>query len=160
MKTTKINNIGKLSMVNDYWSLALGLLLLVMLPAQAAAVTYGKVQKDQVQSTMYNVHSSTSFGIATAPSVGFQSTSAYSGQWNQDAQQSMLNEDGSVNSGVYMGAPRRDPISPGGGTNGPGTPGSPTNNQQPLGDALLPLLLLACAFVIYKVLRRRRIIES
>ena len=152
MKTTKINNIDILSMVNNYWSLAIGVLMLVMLPAQSVAVTYGKVQKDQVQSTMYNVQ-------GTMPQVGFQSTSAYSGQWNQDAQQSLLNTDGSVNTEAYMGGPRRVGGSPssGGGT---GTPGGDLNNQQPLGDALLPLLLLACAFVIYKVLRRRRIIES
>lgn len=133
-------------------------LVVLISTVQAWAVEY-KANYRGTQSAEYRSQSLES-QRNSAPSVVFQSTSAYSGQWNQDAQQSMLNEDGSVNSGVYMGAPRRDPISPGGGTNGPGTPGSPTNNQQPLGDALLPLLLLACAFAIYKVSRRRRIIET
>ena len=93
---------------------------------------------------------------AVAPAATFRSTSAFSSpEW---AEQPMLNSDGTVNEGAYMSGPRRlgEGPSPGSGTQ-PGTPGNPEDeNQQPLGDAALPLMLLACAYAIYKVSRRRK----
>lgn len=102
--------------------------------------------------------SSSSMGAGAAygnalPSASFQSTSAYaSDDWSQSTTP-MLNADGSVSAGAYMGtgqnnAPRRAPGTPGGDLN--------QNDQQtgvPIGDALLPLL--ACA-LLYIFARRRK----
>ena len=126
------------------------ILMMLLLPvlfgaAQARAVTYSK---DQVQSTMYHVQ-------GTMPQVGFQSTSAYSGQRNEQATP-LVKEDGSVNHEAYMSGsigPRRT------GEN-PGTPGDDDEEdgeQQPLGDMLLPLALLAMVYSLVSRTRRRRI---
>ena len=95
------------------------------------------------------------FGTAQA---GFQSTSAYSGQWSEQATP-LLNGDGSVNHEAYMSGsigPRKNT------TGNPGTPSDKDEEeeeQQPLGDALLPLMLIACAYLIVCVTRRRTTIE-
>ena len=133
--------------MNDMLRKTVAILMLLLLPvlfgtAQVGAVTYGNVQKDPVQSTMYNVQ-------GTMPQVGFQSTSAYSGQWSEQATP-LLNEDGSVNHEAYMSGsigPRRN------SSNNPGTPDEP-GEQQPLGDALLPLMLLACAYLMIRATRK------
>ena len=91
-----------------------------------------------------------------APAATFRSTSAFSSpEW---AEQPMLNSDGSVNEGAYMsgrnnapGGPRRDPSAP-----NPGVDEENDEGNVPLGDAALPLMLLACAYAIYKVSRRRK----
>lgn len=133
-------------------------LLAIAAVVHAKAVSY--------QTTHRSGYSQPAYGVAvtaTAPSATFQSTSAYSSQWTVQ-ENSMLNNDGSVNTEAYMGvasnAPRK---APGGGSgpggNGPGTPGGdldPTT-QQPLGDVVLPLLLMALAYALHSlVLRRRR----
>lgn len=119
------------------------------------AVSYQNPYKGQ----SYFDQSTMSQPIATAPAVIFQSTSAYSGQWNQDTQQSMLNADGTVNEGMYLGGPRRvgGAPTPGGGT-GPGTPtpNPDPENQQPLDDGLLVLLALA---MLYAGARRIRAVK-
>ena len=140
--------------MNDMLQNTVAILMLLLLPvlfgtAQVEAVTYGNVQKDPVQSTMYNVQ-------GTMPQVGFQSTSAYSGQWSEQATP-LLNGDGSVNHEAYMSGsigPRRS--GSGSGYN-PGTPDDDEENdgeQQPLGDALLPLMLLACAYLMIRATRK------
>lgn len=142
-----------------YRLIAIG--LLAVLPAlmgawQAQAVTY----KNSYNGGISHQPSSINYQ-APAAITSFQSTSAYSGQWN--GQTSMLNADGSVNSEAYMGQSNGPLKAPGGGSgpggNGPGTPGGdldPTT-QQPLGDAVLPLLLMALAYALHSlVLRRRR----
>ena len=94
MKTTGIK-------VNGYRLAMIGLVLGLAMTMQA--VDYKNVYKHSVVSHQYSDN-----GIeAATPSTGFRSTSAYSGQWNQDAQQSLLNTDGSVNTEAYMGGPRR-----------------------------------------------------
>ncbi len=113
---------------------------------QATAVNYQNSYRG-VYKQEYQVRSVS----ATAPTATFQSTSAYSSQWNQDEQQSMLNADGTVNNDAYMSALPSNSIRR--------APGSPTgeldpNAQQPLGDALLPLMLLACAYLIVRATRR------
>ena len=140
MKTTKIY-IGHLSLV-------IGIMLIGAM--QAAAVEY---------KSTYGGYSQPAYGVAvtaTAPSATFQSTSAYSEQWANREESPMLNADGSVNTRAYGAGIRK---APGGGEgpggNGPGTPGGnldPTT-QQPIGDALLPFLIMALA---YFVIRRRR----
>jgi hypothetical protein len=88
------------------------------------------------------------------PQVGFQSTSAYPGQRNEQATP-LVKEDGSVNHEAYISGsigPRR--------TEGnPGTPGDDEEDgeQQPLGDMLLPLALLAMVYSLVPRTRRRRI---
>lgn len=87
----------------------------------------------------------------------FRSTSAMPGSGSAYSATPMLNEDGTATYGREDAAPgiRRmrmeDPANP-------GTPSSnPTDAQeQPLGDALLPLFLLVLAYVGYKVLARRK----
>ena len=92
---------------------------------------------------------------AVAPATTFRSTSAFSSpEW---AEQPMLNSDGTVNEGAYMSGrtnapgPRRDPSAP-----NPGVDEENDEGNVPLGDAALPLMLLACAYAIYKVSRRRK----
>ena len=143
--------------MNDTLRKTVAILMLLLLPvlfgtAQAGAVTYGNVQKDPVQSTMYNVQ-------GTMPQVGFQSTSAYSGQWSEQATP-LLNGDGSVNHEAYMSGsigPRKNT------TGNPGTPGDDDEKeeeQQPLGDALLPLMLLACAYLSMRVFLKKRALNG
>ena len=133
------------------------IVMMLLLPvlfgtAQAGAVTYGNVQKDQAQSTMYPVQ-------GTMPQVGFQSTSAYSEQWSEQATP-LLNGDGSVNQEAYMSGsigPRKNT------TGNPGTPDDDEENegeQQPLGDALLPLTLLACAYLSMRVFLKKRALNG
>ena len=125
-------------------------IILIAGAAQVSAVTY----QTKYKGSMYNVQSPTSYGAA-APSATFQSTSTYaSPEW---AEQPMLNSDGTVNEGAYMGGknnapgPRRNVTSP-----NPGVDEKNDDGNVPLGDALLPLALLACAYAIYKVSRRRK----
>jgi hypothetical protein len=121
-------------------------LIIALLPAltgaaQAGAVEYKNNYRD-VHQPVYQVRA-----VSTAaPTATFQSTSAYSGQWNQDDRQSMLNEDGSMNTEVYMSSgPRRAPGTPGGDLD--------PNTQQPLGDGLLVLMLMA---LVYTGIRLRK----
>ena len=140
------------AMNNKLRNNTVAIVMMLLLPvlfgtAQAGAVTYGNVQKDQAQSTMYPVQ-------GTMPQVEFQSTSAYSEQWSEQATP-LLNGDGSVNHEAYMSGsigPRKNT------TGNPGTP-SDDGEQQPLGDALLPLMLLACAYLSMRVFLKKRAIR-
>ena len=130
-------------------------IILIAGAAQVSAVDY----QTKYKGSMYNVQSPTSYGAA-APSATFQSTSTYaSPEW---AEQPMLNSDGTVNEGAYMGgrsnAPSYGPRREGERGDGEGNSGTPGQggDKQPLGDALIPLMLLACAYAIYKVSRRRK----
>ena len=115
---------------------------------QAAAVEY-KNNYRGVHQPEYQVQA-----VSTvAPTATFQSTSAYSSQWNQDEQQSMLNADGSVNGEAYISEnhlPGRSVRKT------PGTPGGELdpNKQQPLGDGLMALMLCACAYLIVRATRK------
>jgi hypothetical protein len=118
----------------------------------------------QAQAVDYKPYTSTScvnqrYDAAVTPTIGFTSTSAYATDDWTNPTTPMLNADGSVSAGAYMGGPRKagpGGTGPGGNTVvGPGTPGGTLNpnEQQPLGDALLPLLLMAAAFCL---IRRKR----
>ena len=123
--------------------------LLALGAMQMQAVNYNGTYKGHSMPSTYNTE-------VNSPTISFQSTSAYASQWSSDGQESLLNNDGSVNSGAYMtSGPRKAP-----GGNGPGTPGGDLNpeEQQPIGDALLPLLLLAIGYGVYMVRRRNRMI--
>ncbi len=149
MKTTKIFANGCLSMFIG--------LLLALCATQVAAVTYNaQSTKYNTQSTMYNAQQAAPYSVATAPTSGFQSTSSYPAQWGQDDKLRMINADGSVNEAAYgigmkaMAGPRRDPAAP-----NPGVDDENDEGNVPLGDAALPLLLLACAYALYKVRKRK-----
>lgn len=129
------------------------LLPALMCAAQAGAVEYKSTYR-ATQNTNYRMQS-VAPAAATAPAATFQSTSAYSDQWSGEQPSTLLNSDGSVNTGAYMGGgPRRakkDEI------NNPGDPDEEEDGgNTPLGDAIIPLALLACAYAIYKVSRRRK----
>jgi len=140
------------AMNNKLRNNTVAIVMMLLLPvlfgtAQAGAVTYGN--KYQAQSTMYPEQ-------GTMPQVEFQSTSAYSEQWSEQATP-LLNGDGSVNQEAYMSGsigPRRNT------TGNPGTPDDDDEKeeeQQPLGDALLPLTLLACAYLSMRVFLKKRV---
>lgn len=149
-----MKNVMKTALRNTKLVMILAFLPALLSAAQAQAVTY-KGQSDKVQSTMYPVQRSSSFGETMAPAATFHSTSAYSGQWEEQGSMTpMLNSDGTVNNDAYMSS---SASAPGRSIRkGTGTPGIPDpNNKQPLGDGWLPLMLLLCAYAIYKVRARK-----
>lgn len=143
MRNTILRNtiIGLLLCLSALWGVA-----------QATAVDYTNSYKQSAfsyQSSGYNVSAT-----ATAPTATFQSTSAYSGQW-QPAENPIIGADGSVNSEAYgIGGPNRAK------KGGPGTPGGDLKpeEQQPLDDAVLPLLLLAMGYMMCRLGRRRKMV--
>ena len=127
-------------------------MILAFLPAllcaaQAQAVDY----QTKYKGTMYNVQSTASYG-ASAPTMGFRSTSVYSSQFG-NGEQPMLNSDGTVNDEAY-GV---------GQSNASGRPGqirrinNPEDDEEnPLGDVVWPLMMLLCAYAGYKKVRARK----
>lgn len=106
----------------------------------------------QMHAIDYTPYKPGAYQEQTFPVATFQSTSAYATEnWSQSPTP-MLNADGSVSAGAYMGgennAPRRAPGTPGGNLN-------PDDQQTgvPIGNALLSLL--ACA-LLYILARRRK----
>ena len=143
-----MKSIMKTIMRNTKLVMILAFLPALLSAAQAQAVDYKSTYKgSRIQPTV---------GVATtatAPTVGFQSTSAYSAQWQEEQEEPMLNADGTVNEGAYVGA---SPHVRKAGPNGPGTPGGQLdpNAQQPLGDGLMALMLCACAYLIVRATRK------
>ena len=139
-------------------------MILAFLPALLSAVqaqavdyksTYKGVRYEQPrQHVEYKVATT-----ATAPMAGFQSTSAYSSQFST-GEQSTLNSDGTVNSAAYgigsrhLGSIRRTESN----SNNPDDPDDDEEDDGnvPLGDAVLPLLMMSLAFCGYLYLRRKR----
>lgn len=115
----------------------------------------------QAQAVKYKPYTSTScvnqrYDAAVTPTIGFSSTSAYAtDDWNKSTTP-MLNADGSVSAGAYMaeqvvsgphksnGAP--DPDDDGEG----GVVDEDDEYNGPLGDAILPLLLMVAAFCLMR----------
>ena len=153
----------KTIMRNTNLVMILAFLPALLSAAQAQAVdyksTYKGTQYEQPrQYVEYKVATT-----ATTPAVGFQSTSAYSGQFS-NGEQSMLNADGTVNGDAYMGSlPGRSIRKSGTGSNvQPGTPDEEEEaegEQQPLGDGLMALMLCACAYLIVRATRKEEKIE-
>ena len=143
MKDTKILVIANcLLVIGLLWTLGV---------AQTWAVGY----QTKYKGMMNNVQSTTSYGVA-APAAAFYSTSSLAPHsWAEESATPMLNADGSVDGSAYMGGASNAPAGP---RRAPGTPGGDLNKdeQQPLGDVLMPMMLLACAYAIYKVSRRRK----
>jgi hypothetical protein len=153
LKSERImKNVMKTILRNTKLVMILAFLPALLSAAQVQAVDY-KNNYRGVQHTEYRVVST-----ATTPAVGFQSTSAYSGQWApQESATPMLNSDGTVNDGAYMGAPkhpgsiRRDPTAP-----NPEVDEKDDDGNTPLGDVVWPLMLLLCAYAGYKKVRARK----
>ncbi len=148
-----MKSIMKTILRNTKLVMILAFLPALLSAAQVQAVDYkGTYKGSRIQPTI---------GVATtatAPTVGFQSTSAYSAQWQEEQEEPMLNADGTVNEGAYVGAsPHVRKNGPGGGPgSSPGTPGGDLNkdDQQPLGDGLMALMLCACAYLIVRATRK------
>ena len=142
--------------MNDMLRKTVAILMLLLLPvlfgtAQAEAVEYRNSYQHSVvcgQHSVVSTHPS-----VTVPQTMFRSTSVYPEQWSEQ-RTSLVNDDGSVNQEAYM------PGSIGPRKNATGNPGTPSDEdeeeeeQQPLGDALLPLMLLACAYLMIRATRK------
>ncbi len=141
-----MKNVMKTILRNTKLVMILAFLPALLSAAQAQAVDY-KNNYRGVQQTEYRVQTVTT----TAPAATFQSTSAYSGQWEEQGSMTpMLNSDGTVNDEAY-GV---------GQSNASGRPGqirrinNPEDDvENPLGDGWLPLMLLLCAYAGYKKVR-------
>lgn len=151
MKTTLVKVIG-------YRLAVMGVAAMLLLAGTVQAVDYKNSYRNDRYAFSGQQSAISIQTMATAPTAGFQSTSAYSGQWNQDAHQSMLNADGTVNGEAYgigrRPGIRRDPVAP------PPNPGDPDEEEDegnvPLGNGLLVLMLLALAYAGIRKLRRER----
>lgn len=130
------------------------IVLMAILPALIGAAQAKAVQ---YKSTYRGVRTQPVYGIATtaaAPTATFQSTSAYSSQWSNETTETLLNNDGSVNSGAYMTSgpnrAKKDGIgTPGGGINPPDDDDDDnTENGTPLGEGILALLMMAGSYAV------------
>lgn len=149
-----MKNVMKTALRNTKLVVILAFLPALLSAAQAQAVDY----KNNYQPSGISIHPSAASGQVAAPAASFHSTSAYSGQWEEQGSMTpMLNSDGTVNNEAYgVGArhPGRIRRTEGGDINNPGDPDADPGNV-PLGDGWLPLMLLLCAYAIYKVSRSR-----
>lgn len=152
-----MKSIMKTIMRNTKLVMILAFLPALLSAAQAQAVDYKSTYKGVRYEQPYQQVEYKGASTATAPMAGFQSTSAYSGQWAaQESTTPMLNSDGTVNDGAYMGSPKRPGSIRRDGSN-PGTPGDEEEEegeQQPLGDGLMALMLCACAYLIVRATRK------
>jgi len=128
-------------------------LMLALIGVQSDAINYPVYQPSGRQVA------GPAFTPATAPNATFQSTSAMPAGSGSSTFCSTLNADGTVNEEAYgVGSQDAPKIRRAGGQSG--TPGQ-SGIQQPLGDAMLPLTLLACAYMCLRAfLKRKRATES
>ncbi len=143
-------------------------LMLALMGVQANAVEYPVYQPSGRQVA------GPAFTPATAPNATFQSTSTMSAGSGSSTFCSTLNADGTINAGAYgiganhaLGRPRRidkngngidDDEEDGEETGNAGTPGQTVdpNDQLPIGDAVLPLMLLACAYMCLRPFLKKK----
>ena len=84
------------------------------------------------------------------PNAVFQSTSALQGSGSQYSATPMLGADGTATLDGAVSTPAQAPSGP------RRTISNPDDSEEnPIGDAVLPLLLLACAFLFWRARRRR-----
>ena len=110
---------------------------------QVAAVEYKNVYQPSANMTQhYDGYQ------AAAPAAAFQSTSTLAGSGSAYSAMPMLGSDGTA---TYDGAEAP------GAPSGPRRVGPPTpeDDPTPVGDAALPLMLLALAYLIWCAARRR-----
>lgn len=117
--------------------------------AEVQAVTY------DTYKSAYGQSAGQTPSMATAPQSGFQSTSVFSDQWAQREQVSSINEDGTVNDAAY-GMGRRPGIKKD-NINNPIVDEENDDGNVPLGDAVLPLMLLAIGYWVVR--KRNRTLE-
>ena len=86
-----------------------------------------------------------------APIATFQSTSTMQGSGSTYSSNPMLNAEGQATYTTQESSPAYSP----GGPRRSNTPGA-IGTQQPLGDALIPLLLMVMAYATSLLLRRRK----
>lgn len=135
-------------------SLIVGLLLIGAVETQAVEyrTTY-KGSDHAIQQTEHKVANS----ATTAPSAGFQSTSAMP---VASMGASTLNADGTVNAEAYgIGqeeTPAKAPSGPNKAKQGQGW----AIEGEPLGDAVLPLLFMSLAFGMFIYFRRKQTLKS
>ena len=146
-----MKSIMKTIMRNTKLVMILAFLPALLSAAQAQAVDYKSTYKGVRYEQPYQHAEYKVAATATAPTMGFQSTSAYSSQLSTE-EQPMLNSDGTVNDEAY-GV---------GQSNASGRPGqirrinNPEDTEEnPLGDVVWPLMLLVCAYAGYKKARAR-----
>lgn len=143
MKDTKRNTMKR----NTLSILLIALLALGAM--QASAVEYRNCYR-----SMQNMEYRAQTVSVSAPAATFQSTSAYaSEEW---AENPMLNSDGTINEGAYMGGRNNAPGGPRRIVNPDDEDEDDKENGTPLGDALIPLFLLAMAYGGWRFLRRRK----
>ena len=119
--------------------------LLALMPIVASAVEY----KTMYHPAGYDRQWTTM--LAEAPAAAFQSTSTLTGSGSAYTATPMLAEDGTA---TYDGAsgPKRVLRAPG----TPSTPGQGSaENQFPLGDGIIPLLIMLMAYATCIFLRRK-----
>jgi hypothetical protein len=89
------------------------------------------------------------FGGAVAPQASFQSTSTMVGTGSAYSSNPMLNDDGTA---TYNGAS----YSPAEAPSGPKKVGGHAQEGTPIGDAVLPLMLCALAYLIFRARKRAK----
>ena len=144
-----MKNVMKTALRNTKLVMILAFLPALLSAAQAQAVDY----KNNYQPSGISIHPSAASGQVATPAATFHSTSAYSGQWEEQGSMTpMLNSDGTVNNEAYgVGAKKAPGLRK---SNTPPPPGQQDpESRLPLGDGWLPLMLLLCAYAIYKVSR-------
>jgi len=98
-------------------------------------------------SAQWNTYSEAFNGSAQAPTAAFRSTSTMAATNSAYASTPSIGDDGSA-VGMYATAPSSGPRKVG--------PPTPEGDPTPLGDAALPLLLMAGAYAFIRVRRVRR----
>ena len=98
------------------------------------------------------------FRTSDQPQTEFQSTSTMQTSGSSYASQPMLNADGTAYNPAAAATPMPDGPRKSFGDN-PSDPGHTTDNGSPIGDAVLPLTLMALAFAGLMYLRRRKAVN-
>ena len=152
-----MKNVMKTALRNTKLVMILAFLPALLSAAQAQAVDY----KNSYQPSGISIHPSAASGQVATPAATFHSTSAYSGQWEEQGSMTpMLNSDGTVNNEAYgVGArhPGRILRTEGGGITPPdGDDDDEKENGTPLGDVVWPLMLLLCAYVCVRSFKKKR----
>ncbi len=144
-----MKNVMKTALRNTKLVMILAFLPALLSAAQAQAVDY----KNNYQPSGISIHPSAASGQVATPATTFHSTSAYSGQWEEQGSMTpMLNSDGTVNNEAY-GVGQNEPSGHHGRVRRVNNPED--DEENPLGDGWLPLMLLLCAYAIYKVRARK-----
>ena len=161
-----MKSIMKTIMRNTKLVMILAFLPALLSAAQAQAVDYKSTYKGVRYEQPYQHAEYKVASTASAPTMGFQSTSAFPDQFG-NGEQSMLNSDGTVNNEAYgvgsshhPGSIRRVDGNNDGYDDVTGLPVNPIVDPNdpgnvPLGDVVWPLMLLLCAYAGYKVRARK-----